>query len=247
MVKGIDRFKAYFRDYTDQYVLIGGAACDISFGSNNAEFRATRDLDVVLIAEALTREFGQRFWEFIRDGGYQNRAKSSGASQFYRFDKPTQEGFPAMIELFARTEYILEDGAELTPIHIDDSISSLSAILLNDSYYDALLRGRDVIDGFSILRHSWLIPFKAKAWLDLNERNGRGEHVDSRNLKKHRNDIIRMAAELVLERCELPEEVKSDMANFIEEMNVTDQEIRNLKLRGVKAEDIRRLLTDMYL
>lgn len=247
MVKGIDRFKAYFRDYTDQYVLIGGAACDISFGSNNAEFRATRDLDVVLIAEALTREFGQRFWEFIRDGGYQNRAKSSGASQFYRFYKPTQEGFPAMIELFARTEYILEDGAELTPIHIDDSISSLSAILLNDSYYDALLRGRDVIDGFSILRHSWLIPFKAKAWLDLNERNRRGEHVDSRNLKKHRNDIIRMAAELVLERCELPEEVKSDMANFIEEMNVTDQEIRNLKLRGVKAEDIRRLLTDMYL
>ena len=247
MVKGIDRFKAYFRDYTDQYVLIGGAACDISFGSNNAEFRATRDLDVVLIAEALTREFGQRFWEFIRDGGYQNRAKSSGASQFYRFDKPTQEGFPAMIELFARTEYILEDGAELTPIHIDDSISSLSAILLNDSYYDALLRGRDVIDGFSILRHSWLIPFKARAWLDLNERNRRGEHVDSRNLKKHRNDIIRMAAELVLERCELPEEVKSDMANFIEEMNVTDQEIRNLKLRGVKAEDIRRLLTDMYL
>lgn len=247
MVKGIDRFKAYFRDYTDQYVLIGGAACDISFGSNNAEFRATRDLDVVLIAEALTREFGQRFWEFIRDGGYQNRAKSSGASQFYRFDKPTQEGFPAMIELFARTEYILEDGAELTPILIDDSISSLSAILLNDSYYDALLRGRDVIDGFSILRHSWLIPFKAKAWLDLNERNRRGEHVDSRNLKKHRNDIIRMAAELVLERCELPEEVKSDMANFIEEMNVTDQEIRNLKLRGVKAEDIRRLLTDMYL
>ena len=204
-------------------------------------------MDVVLIAEALTREFGQRFWEFIRDGGYQNRAKSSGASQFYRFDKPTQEGFPAMIELFARTEYILEDGAELTPIHIDDSISSLSAILLNDSYYDALLRGRDVIDGFSILRHSWLIPFKAKAWLDLNERNRRGEHVDSRNLKKHRNDIIRMAAELVLERCELPEEVKSDMANFIEEMNVTDQEIRNLKLRGVKAEDIRRLLTDMYL
>ena len=247
MVKGIDRFKAYFRDYTNQYVLIGGAACDISFGSNNAEFRATRDLDVVLIAEALTREFGQRFWEFIRDGGYQNRAKSSGASQFYRFDKPTQEGFPAMIELFARTEYILEDGAELTPIHIDDSISSLSAILLNDSYYDALLRGRDVIDGFSILRHSWLIPFKAKAWLDLNERNRRGEHVDSRNLKKHRNDIIRMAAELVLERCELPEEVKSDMANFIEEMNVTDQEIRNLKLRGVKAEDIRRLLTDMYM
>lgn len=247
MVKGIDRFREYFRDFTDQYVLIGGAACDISFESNNADFRATRDLDVVLIVEALTREFGQRFWEFIRDGGYQNRAKSSGMPQFYRFDKPTEESFPLMIELFARTEYVLEGGAELTPIHIDNNVSSLSAILLNDAYYQALLQGRDVIDGFSVLRHSWLIPFKAKAWLDLNDRSQRGEHVDSRDLKKHRNDIIRMAAELVLERCEFPEEVRNDMASFIDAMNVTDQEIKNLKLQGVKAEEIRQLLADTYL
>ena len=247
MVKGIERFREYFRGFTDQYVLIGGAACDISFESNNADFRATRDLDVVLIVEALTREFGQRFWEFIRDGGYQNRAKSSGKTQFYRFDKPAQEGFPLMIELFARTDYFLEGGGELTTIHIDDSVSSLSAILLNDAYYQTLLRGRDIIDGFSILKHSWLIPFKAKAWLDLNARRQRGEHVDSRDLKKHRNDSIRMTAELVLERCELPGEVREDMADFIESMNVSDQEIKNLKLRGVRAEDIRQLLVDTYL
>ena len=47
MVKGINRFREYFRDFTDQYVLIGGAACDISFESNNVDFRATKDLDVV--------------------------------------------------------------------------------------------------------------------------------------------------------------------------------------------------------
>lgn len=247
MVKGIDRFRDYFRDFTDQYVLIGGAACDISFEHYSTYFRATRDLDVVLVVEALTREFGQRFWEFIRDGGYQNRARSSGTPQFYRFDKPIQDGFPLMVELFARTEYILEGGGDLTPIHIDNNVSSLSAILLNEAYYQALLQGRDVIDGFSILRHSWLIPFKAKAWLDLNERSQRGEHVDSRDLKKHRNDIIRMAAELVLEKCELPEEVRSDMATFIELMNVTDLEIKNLKLPGVKADEIRQLLTETYL
>ena len=27
MVKGIDIFQEYFNEYTDQYVLIGGAAC----------------------------------------------------------------------------------------------------------------------------------------------------------------------------------------------------------------------------
>ncbi len=152
-----------------------------------------------------------------------------------------------MLELFARKEYFLEGGGQLTPIHIDDSVSSLSAILLNDAYYQALLQGHDVIDGLSVLRHSWLIPFKAKAWLDLNARSQRGEHVDARDLKKHRNDIIRMTAELVLERCELPLEVRNDMAAFIEKMTVTDQEFKNLKLRGVKAADIKQLLIDTYL
>ena len=247
MVKGIDTFREYFRDFTDQYVLIGGAACDISFGNNNVDFRATRDLDVVLIVEALTRAFGEQFWEFIREGGYQNRAKSSGAPQFYRFDKPMQERFPQMIELFSRTEYVLESGSELTPVHIDDSVSSLSAILLSDAYYQTLLQGRDVIDGFSVLRPTWLIPFKAKAWLDLTERKSRGEHVDSRDMKKHRNDIIRLASELVLERCELQDEVRRDMGRFIDQMDVTDLEIKNLRLHGVKAEEIRRLLIDTYL
>ena len=247
MVKGLDRFRDYFRDFTDQYILIGGAACDISFENNNADFRATRDLDIVLIVENLNRAFGEQFWAFIREGGYQHRAKSSGVPQFYRFDKPAQAGFPQMIELFSRTGYILESGSELTPIHIDDSVSSLSAILLNDAYYRFLLQGRDVIDGFSVLRPTWLIPFKAKAWLDLSERKGRGEHVDSRDMKKHRNDILRMASELVLERCELPDEIRNDMMRFIDVMNVTDLEIKNLKLHGVKAEEIRRLLVDTYL
>ena len=56
-----------------------------------------------------------------------------------------------------------------------------------------------------------------------------------------------MAAELVLEKCELPEEVRSDMATFIELMNVTDLEIKNLNLPGVKADEIRQLLTETYL
>ncbi|ERK50312.1 hypothetical protein [Eubacterium ramulus] len=33
MVKGLDTFQKYFADYEEQYVLIGGAACDILFES----------------------------------------------------------------------------------------------------------------------------------------------------------------------------------------------------------------------
>ncbi len=61
MVTGINTFKEYFAGYENQYVLIGGAACDIIFSNNNASFRATRDLDMVLIVEALTSEFAEHF------------------------------------------------------------------------------------------------------------------------------------------------------------------------------------------
>lgn len=148
MVKGIDVFLDYFREYADQYVLIGGAACSVSFEEQDINFgRTTKDLDIVLIVEAQTKEFGERFWQFIKDGKYRIRAKSNGEPQFYRFDKPEDSNFPKMIELFSRTNYILKEENGMTPIHIDDSVSSLSAILLNDAYYQLLMEGREVIMG----------------------------------------------------------------------------------------------------
>ena len=73
MVKGLDTFRRYFKGFEDQYVLIGGAACDNVLESNETTFRATRDLDIVLIVEALTPEFGEKFWEFIQYGNYRNK------------------------------------------------------------------------------------------------------------------------------------------------------------------------------
>ena len=244
MVKGIDIFQEYFKEYTDQYVLIGGAACSISFEEQEIDFgRTTKDLDVVLVVEAQTKEFGERFWQFIKDGKYRIRAKSSGDPQFYRFDKPEDSRFPKMIELFSRTGYLLKEENGLTPIHIDDSVSSLSAILLNEAYYQALLEGREIMMGISVLKPEWIIPFKAKAWLDL-----RGKpDADSSDIKKHRNDIIRIAAEMVLKECILPEEVRRDMEVFINEFDVTEAELKNLKIRGVKPDEIKETLQSIYL
>lgn len=167
MVRGLDTFREYFRGFENQYVLIGGAACDILFANNEGQFRATRDLDMVLIVEALTPEFGEKFWEFVEAGQYRNKATSAGKPQFYRFDKPEKEAYPKMIELFARTDFELKEMDGLTPIHIDDEVSSLSAILLNEDYYNVLLAGREVVQELSVLRPEYLILFKAKAYLDF--------------------------------------------------------------------------------
>ncbi len=247
MVKGIKIFKDYFEEYTDEYVLIGGAACDILFDYNNTSFRVTRDLDMVLIVEALSKEFGEAFWRFVKDGGYRNKAKSTGESQFYRFSAPTNQGFPKMIELFARTEWMQDEQAVLTPIHIDDSVSSLSAILLNEAYYRALLEGKTIVDGLSVLRPSWLILFKAKAWLDLKDKSDKGEHVDPSDNKKHRNDIVRIAVEMVLDECKAEGEIREDIIRFMSEVDITDELIRDLKLYGVKPDDIINRLRMTYL
>lgn len=53
MVRGLDLFQHHFADYMDHYVLIGGSACSLAFDAANVEFRATKDLDLVLTLEVL--------------------------------------------------------------------------------------------------------------------------------------------------------------------------------------------------
>ena len=126
MVDGLDKFKEYFKDFSDNYILIGGAACDTLIDEAGLNFRATKDLDIILIVEALSAEFAEKFWEFIKEANYENKEKSSGEKKYYRFKKPANEGYPQQIELFSRVPDIdLEEEANLTPIPIDEDVSSL--------------------------------------------------------------------------------------------------------------------------
>lgn len=247
MVKGLDIFRTYFKDYEQQYVLIGGVACDIIFESNETNFRATRDLDMVLIIEALTSDFGEKFWKFVEDGKYRNKATNRGNSQFYRFDKPEEEAFPKMIELFCRSDFELKNAEGITPIHIDDEISSLSAILLDDEYYKVLIDGKVVRNGLSVLRPEYIILFKAKAYMDLKMRKALGEKVDSRDIKKHKKDILRITAELMLEKIEdLPEIVNTDIHSFTNSLEKEPFEKDSLKEYGLENEDVVNLLKQIF-
>jgi len=250
MIRGLEIFKQYFREYSEQYVLIGGTACTLLFEDAGVPSRATKDFDMVLIVEALTPEFGRVFWQFIQDGQYENRAKSNGLPQFFRFDKPKIIGFPFMIELFSRTEFVLESIEQngLVPLHLDDEISSLSAILLNEDYYQMLLNGRKMTEELVVLAPEYLIPFKAKAWLELSERNKSGQHVDSRDIKKHKNDVIRLITILTGEEtCNLPKTVKQDMENFINHLRSEDIDFKALQISRITKEKLLELLGKLYV
>lgn len=64
-------------DFPDSYVIIGGTACDMIIGAAGLTPRATKDIDIILIIEALTPEFVRHFWEFIKGRNYEKREKVS--------------------------------------------------------------------------------------------------------------------------------------------------------------------------
>ena len=46
-MRGLNKFRKQFRAHSSQYLLIGGAACDLLMEEAGLEFRATKDLDIV--------------------------------------------------------------------------------------------------------------------------------------------------------------------------------------------------------
>ncbi len=219
MVVGLDIFKKYFEQYPDNYIIIGGTACDIIIGEAGFIPRATKDIDLVLIAEALSTEFVQQFWRFIKDGDYGDQEKSTDQRQFYRFKRPRNTNFPFQIELFSRTPdvIVLPPDSHLTPIPVDDNLSSLSAILLNNDYYKYMIEHSQFEDGLHRANIEALICLKVIAFLEIKERIDHGSKEDSKQLKKHKADIFRLAimlspdAEFIL-----PSKIQVNMNQFVE-------------------------------
>lgn len=219
MVKGLEIFRRHFEGYADQFILIGGTAATLAMEEAGLEFRATKDLDIVLHIEALQPAFGRTFWEFVAKGAYEIReASDTGKPVLYRFQKPAEAAYPFMLELFCRSPdgIHLAEASRLTPIPLDEAVSSLSAILLDDAYYRFILDGRRELDGLSWIGEDRLIPLKAHAWLDLSERKARGESVDSRNIRKHANDVIRLSQLLAPDiRIRSPQRIVDDLGRFL--------------------------------
>ena len=67
---------------------------------------------------------------------------------------------------------------------MEEEISSLSAILLDEEYYNFIQSHKTQIDEISLLSIEGLIALKVKAYLDLSERKSKGEQIDSKDIKK---------------------------------------------------------------
>ena len=96
-----------------------------------------------------------------------------------------------------------------------------------------------------MLRH--IIPFKAKAWLDLTQRKDAGQHIDSKDIKKHKNDIFRLSLLLSANQHQkLPKEIEEDMKSFLEKMKTEEIHLKQLGIHMFDKSSILSLISQIY-
>mgnify|MGYP000876254676 CR=1 FL=1 len=91
---------------------------------------------------------------------------------------------------------------------------------------------------------AYLIPFKAKAWIDLTDRKAAGEQVDSKNIKKHKNDVFRLT-----ELIDPTVKVAAPKGVFLDIQRMQDEnvDIKQLGLVGRTKEHVLQELKEMYI
>ncbi len=237
-------FREAFREYTDYYTVIGGTACMILMEEASRDFRATKDVDMILIMEDGGKEFCETLWEYILRGKYTCGWKDS-EPHYYRFTEPLP-GFPSQIELFSRRADFELD-SRIIPVHIDEDVSSLSAIALDEDFYEFMKNGRRVVDGISILGAEYIIPFKMYAWLNNLNLKRQGKKVNSDDIKKHKLDVFRLLPLINPDvKIKTDGNVRATVLSFIENMGeetVADEFLTN----GRTKEESLDIFRGVYL
>lgn len=220
-MKGIDKIRQYLGEYKGNYVIIGGTACNLNLEEANMQGRATKDIDMIVVCEAITPEYMRSFWNFIKAGGYtawQVRSEEESHRCFYRFIDPTDKEFPKYIELFSRKPDAIQlpDNAHLVHIPTPEYLSSFSAILMDDDYYGYAVSHAVELDGVQAIDRDALIVLKIKAYLNNIQRKNSGQSVQSDDIDKHKRDVYRIAHILTPEdRFVAPESIKRDIDAFL--------------------------------
>jgi len=219
---GIDKLREYLGDFSANYVIIGGTACNLNLEEADLQGRATKDVDMIVICEAISHEYVRQFWAFIKAGGYMTYRINTEAETkpvFYRFVEPANVSFPAYIELFSRQPDGIRFPEDVHVVRInmdEDYLSGFSAILMDDDYYHYAVAHSRGIAGIQTLDKDALIVLKAKAYLNNKKRKHEGQRVHQDDIDKHKKDIYRLfylfSGE---ERYDLSEGIKADLMDFL--------------------------------
>jgi len=223
---GFDHFCNYLKGLEAHYVIIGGGAASILLDDEGLEFRITKDVDLVILTRS--KELNERMLTYIKVGGYKTKEASDGSPRYYRFKAPDDKDCPAMIEIFARNEFSLEiqEGQYVIPLK-ENSSEQLSAILLDDEYFDLIKRNLTTSEsGIPLINAVANICLKARAHRELSARRQAGDNTaEEKAIQKHLKDIWRLGATLKgKENSALTGAPATDVANALTKLDAMSED-----------------------
>ncbi len=224
-------------------------------------FRPTLDVDVVLILEALSSAFTERFHEYMAVYGYHGEAIGVDGLQRPRmFRLQTQHpDVPVQIEILSRRDDVLLLPAHqtLAPLKVEDKYANLSCILMDDVYYNFLRQHVTLVEGIPLPVKAALIALKVKAYLNIREMRktapGGRRVPHEEEMNKHRNDVFFLLMDMVAQQdaISVPSSVAGDLQQFARILRQEDMWLPvSQSLRERRKQDkqvIRNLNLEMML
>ncbi len=248
---GFDHFCNSLKGFESHYVVIGGGAASLLMDDEGLEFRATKDVDLVVLVRS--QELNARILAYVKSGGYHSKESTDKLPRYYRFTNPTATECPKMIEIFSRNELglELEKDQHIIPIN-DSSAEKLSAILLDDEYFELI--GKNITmsqSGIPLINALVNICLKARAHRELfNRRQSGDKSVDEKDIQKHLKDIWRLAATLTGEESiRLSGMPAQDLATALERLEkLSETQFKQVmeKTPGTKLADVKATLKKVF-
>lgn len=250
MIQGIDKFKEYFADFTENYVIIGGLATALLMDNYGFLARATKDVDMVVISKDNNDQFLKSLLQFIDIAGYKTKQRTNNQDKrnLFRFLDSDNKEYPEQLELFAvhNEDSVIYTDSHIIPIETPEFYNYLSAILLDSDYYSLLIENTINIEGLNIATAEVLIPLKIHAHLNLISSE---HHYDNKHLK----DVIKLSAllddEETITLSGLP---KEDFEKFIPLLNEVEPNrvkdiLKSMGVNNLSKDDIVSILKKIYL
>lgn len=253
---GIDKLREYLGNFNANYVIIGGTARELHLEKAGFKGRITKDIDMIVVCEAISPEYLRHFWAYIKAGEYtagKVDLEDGTKWSYYRFTTLNPE-FTPEIELFSRIPdgISVPEDVHLTPIKMDEEyLSSFSAILMDSDYYQYAIDNSEDMEGVRILNKEALIVLKAKAYLNNKKLKAEGINIQQKKIDKHKNDIYRV---LYLfsgeERYDVPDTISADLDSFLLEIEsdpISTKAIANdMNLPEIPMQDLIQIVKTIF-
>lgn len=155
-----------------------------------------------------------------------------------------------MLEILSTNSIELKSptGQNIGRLTVEEEVVSLSAMLLNDDYYNFIHENKLDIDGLSTVNVSCLIPLKIRAWLDLSEKKKENPNIRSSSVNKHKNDVLRLEQLLPGDKYDrAPQCVQDDVNDFNVKILEIGVDLRSLDIKNRTLEEITIHLDDYYI